>query len=116
MGVRRNRAAGDAPDRRNTGSRLLLFIQEAPGSSKPQAETEQEKEVAEGDPAAGERLQTFPTHGVFIRHPPYEVSRNLLDRLELTNLVWLRPSGMVALVSIVVHGGKKCSGHRKPEA
>ncbi len=52
MGVRRNRAVGDAPDRRNTASRLLLFIQEATGSSKPQAETEQEKEVAEGDPAS----------------------------------------------------------------
>ena len=81
MGVRRNRATGHAPDRRNTGSRLLLFIQEATGSSKPQAETEQEKEVAEGDPAEGERLQTFPTQCGFIRYPTYEVSRNLLDRL-----------------------------------
>ena len=76
-----DRAAGHAPDRRNPASRLLLFIQEATCSSKPQAETEQEKEVAEGDPAEDERLRTFPAQCGFIRHPPYEVSRNLLDRL-----------------------------------
>jgi hypothetical protein len=81
MGVRRNRAARDAPDGQNPASRLLLFIQEATGSSKPQAETEQEKEVAEGDPPEDERLQAFLAQCGFIRYPPYEVSRNLLDRL-----------------------------------
>jgi len=34
---------------------FLLFIQEATGSSKPQRETGQEKEVTQGHPAIGER-------------------------------------------------------------